>query len=242
MSEQTLEEIKNHALNHMHHAGYKITQDIAVVIDPSLTHMGYATVKDGKSVIVVSEKAVKDKSAINLLIHELSHIYRIETHHPSHNQSQINTIAGWAVYGKVMYPYQENIIQDILNHIMNIYADDITFAVLSSSKKQLHFNDFFLHWVREPSNAEDVLLKKWEDAGNLVSAAFADASLTRHDIFDTDKKVEKAVETFLAGIEKKQAEKYAFFKTFLTYLPEKVEKKEFEKLLIKYLGEFLKII
>ncbi len=241
MSEQTLEEIKNHALSHMHHAGYKITQDITLVIDPLLDQMGYATVKDGKSVIVVSEKAVKDKSAVNLLIHEFSHIYRIETHHPSHNQSRINTIVGWAVYGKVMYPYQETIIQDMLNHLMNIYADDITFKVLASGKKQLHFNDFFLHWVKEPSNSEDMLMKRWEDAGGLISAAFAEASLSRHNIFDTDRKVEKAVEKFLTGIDKKQAEKYAFFKTFLSYLPEEVEEKEYEKLLIKYIGEFLKM-
>lgn len=241
MSEKTLDEIKNHALDHLRQAGYSITQDVYVEIDPTLAYSGYATIKNGKSHIVVSQSAVKDKSAINLLIHELSHIYRIETHHPSHNQSNINTIVGWAMYGKVIYPYQEEIVKDILNHIMNIYADDITFSVLSKSKNQLHFNDFFLHWVKSPSTEKDSLKRRWENAGFLVSCAFAEATLSRHDIFDTDKKIESKVEEFLSHIDKDQAEKFAFFKTFLTYLPEEVEDKAFEKLLIKYLGEFLKM-
>lgn len=236
-----LEDIKDHALQHMHRAGYEIKEPIQVEIDKDLPYSGYTTTRNGRTVIVVSAAAIQNESAVNLLIHELSHIYCMQVRHPSHNNEFISTIIGWAVHGQVVHEYQERIIHNIINHLMDLYADDIAFQVMHSHANQLQLSEFFLQWIHEPSKAKDPVQRAWENAETVVSAAFAEASLKRHDIPDTENKIEKAKEKLLATLDKRYIEAYEFYKTFMTYTPEEVEEKAFEKLLIKYISEFLKI-
>lgn len=234
-----LEELKNQALDLMERAGYGIVEEVSVEEDPKLPYMGYTTERDGKTVVVVSGDALKSGMALNLLIHELSHVYRTQSGHPSHNYNFLTNILVWMMHGKVIEDYQEKIVHSIINHIQDIYADDISFAIFSKDFSE-NLSEFFLSWVHEPAskNAEG---RSWMNADFLVSAAFAQANLERHKIKDKDGKVEKAVQDFLSKIDKRQAEKYSFFKEFLVHLPENVGDKEFETYLIKYLSEFLKL-
>ncbi len=159
--QSTLDEIKEHALSHMRRSGYIITQPITVEVDPSLSIAGYSTVKNGKSVIVVSQQAVDDKSVINLLIHELSHLYCMQILHPSHNTKGIGTISSWALHGTLLHEYQEQIVQGIINHVMDVYADDIAFRVIDP-QSSLHLSAFFLQWVSPASRKKDPLQRAWE--------------------------------------------------------------------------------
>ncbi len=238
MSEkEKLEQLKDEALGLMQHAGFGITGDIAVELDEKLPYMGYTTERNGHPVIVVAGFAVKGNMALNLLIHELSHVYRIQSGHPSHDQTLLLSIAGWVMHGKVVEVYQEKIIHAILNNIQDLYADDISFAIFD---KTANLNEFFMGWIHEPVTAK-TSEQKWENAEKLLSAAFAQGNLERHGIEDTGEKVQKAITHFLKKIDKKYADKYEFFKKLMVDLPEKVTEKEFERLLISYLGEFLKL-
>lgn len=232
-----LEQFRDEALMLMRRASFPLDEPIGVELDPDLPYMGYTTEKEGRPLIVVSGFALKDNMALNLLIHEMSHVYRTQTEHPSHDQNLLTAITSWVTHGKVVESYQDSIVHAIVNNLQDVYADDISFKIFEKSE---HLNEFFMNWIQEPviaKNTED----RWYNAEKLVSAAFADANLKRHGIPDTGGKVAKAIDQFLAKCDANIVEKYPFFKEFLVRMPENVTEKEFEKMLILYLREFVKL-
>lgn len=235
-----LEELKNQALALMEAAGFSVTAKISVSLDRDLPFMGYTTEKEDGYVIVISGNALSGNMALSLLIHELSHVYHMQTDHPSHDQQLLTAITAWVMHGKAVQPYQEKILHAILNNIQDLYADDISFKIFSKNKPPEKLNEFFLGWIRKtvPSTTPE---KRWENAEALLSAAFAEANLKRHHVVDTDAKVAKAIQVFLSNSDKILSTKYEYFKNFMIDIPKKVTEKEFEKLLIGYLNEFLKL-
>lgn len=233
--------VKDEALSLMKDAGFEVTGTIEVLLDPSLPFMGYTTEQNGKPIIVVSEDALKGHMAVNLLVHELSHIYRSQEKHPSHDYRFLTNIAGWVTQGKIMYEFQDKIVEDILNHLQDIYADDISFKIFAKNTAQGSLNKFFLTWIHAQSLAKDPVQRSWENAANILSAAFAAANLERHGIPDTDGEMAAAIEQFLSKSGEEKKAKFKFFKDFMVLLPEHTTEKQFEKLLIAYLGEFLKL-
>lgn len=230
-----LEKLRDEALSLMQKAGFAVVEPIGVELDPKLPYMGYTTAKDARPLIVVAGFALQDKMALNLLIHELSHVYRTQTNHPSHNQQLLLSVTSWVMHGRVVEPYQEKILHALLNNVQDVYADDISFQIF---EKHDRLNEFFMSWIHESGIAK-TSQEKWENAEKLVSAAFAQGNLERHKVVDTGKKVTKAIEAFLAHFDQQGKEIYAFFKEFFVHMPEGVTEKEFEKQLITYLGKFL---
>lgn len=237
---QKLELLRDKALNLMTTSGFTFSSDILVKLDPDLPYMGYTTEKNGLPLIVVSGNTVKGDMALSLLIHELSHVYRTQTRHPSHNPELLTSVAAWVMHGKAVLPYQEKIIYSIFNTIQDVYADDISFKVFAKTSMDADLNEFFMSWIHEPVKAKTTE-QKWENAEKLINAAFAQANLERHGIKDTDNKVQKAISTFLKKHDDRVAEQYMFFKVFLVAMPEEITDKDFEKILIKYLSQFIKL-
>lgn len=229
------------ALKMMADAGYPITADIDVVLDEKLPYMGYTTEQHGKPVIVVSGGALDSGAAINLLIHELSHVYRSLTHHPSHDYNLLTSITAWVMHGKAVEEYQEKILHAILNHVQDLYADDITFKIYKEYSADLNLNEFFKSWIRKPHKNPKTPEQRWENADVLLSAAFAQANLERHNIEDREGSIAKAIKTLLSQMNTPMTEQYDFFKRFMLLMPEEVSQKQFESMLITYLNEFLKL-
>jgi hypothetical protein len=73
------------AIQRMNEAGFGIRRPVSVAIDAKLPFMGYTMPQNGGFTIVVSGMAVDSEMLAGLLMHELSHIYRMQTNHPSHN-------------------------------------------------------------------------------------------------------------------------------------------------------------
>lgn len=238
--DKKLEEIKDQALALMKSSGFIFSEEILVELNPELPYMGYTTEKEGKPLIVVSGNALKGNMALNLLIHELSHVYRTKSGHPSHNAHLLTAITAWVMHGKAVTPNQEKILYSILNNIQDVYADDISFKIFAKNTEQENLSEFFMSWIHTPVKAK-THEQKWENAEKLVSAAFAQANLERHKIPDTGNKVQKAIDSFLAEIDTRVASQYLFFKEFMVDMPEKVSDKAFESLLIKYLSQFIKL-
>lgn len=233
-----LEELKKQATSLMTKTGFPLTGEFEVELDEKLSYMGYTTERNGKPLIVVSGKALNGNMALNLLIHELSHLYRIQSGHPSHDQRLLLAIISWVMHGKVVHPYQEKILHSIINNIEDLYADDISFKIFTKGER---LNEFFIGWIHEPIKSKTIE-DKWENAEKLLSAAFAQGNLERHHIVDTDEKMQRAIDEFLSKCDEKSGEKFTFFKKFMVALPEKVTEKDFEKLLTTYLSEFLKLV
>lgn len=233
-------ELKMQGFSLMEKAGFPI-KDVAVVFDENLPYMGHTTEVDGIPVVVISGLAISSGMAINLLIHELGHVYHTQSNHPSHDASLIWAIISWVMHGKVIDKYQEEILFEIINHLQDLYSDDIFFKIFDKDMAPNNINEFFLGWIHTPVKKVKSRKDSWKNAAFLLSTAFAEANLYRHNVKDRGGVVEKAVQDFLSKIDKRMAEKYDFFKKFMVTLPEKPTEKEYEKLLIKYLSEFLKI-
>lgn len=239
---QQIEKLKKQALTLMASKGFPIKAEVLIEVDESLQIMGYTTERNGKTVIVVSGWSLSTEMSLGLVIHELSHVYRIETNHPSHNQVLHNMVLNKLFKDKKLYPYQLEILHNIINNIQDLYADDISFQVFINDSHQTNLNEFFLGWIRPPLQSISSLEDKWKNAELLLSASFAQANLERHDVNDSGDKIENAISNFLSHIDKHSAAKFIFFKNVMVHFPEKVTDEEFEKILTKYITEFLKLI
>ena len=117
----------NAAREMMAKAGFRIRSNIKVSVDPELPFMGY-TMPQGQSFhIVVSGGAVGSGMLEGLLVHEMSHVYRIETKHPSHNANILEEAVATLKSKNRQHDYQKKILHDLLNDIQDLYADDIAF-------------------------------------------------------------------------------------------------------------------
>src|SRR5437762_14369346 len=86
------------AIEMMRKAGYDIGTKVKVVVDPQLPFMGYTMPQGGNFTIVVSGGAVGSGLLEGLLVHEMSHVYRIRTNHPSHNSQILKR--GLTIFGR----------------------------------------------------------------------------------------------------------------------------------------------
>ncbi len=233
-------QLKKKAFTLMNKAGYPVT-NVAVILDENLPYMGHTTEVDGLPLVVVSGMAMSGGMALNLLIHELGHVYRTQSGHPSHDSGLILSVIAWVMHGKVVHKYQEDTLFAIVNHLQDLYSDDIFFKIFDKDNAPKNISEFFLGWIHTPFKKVKNRENSWSNASYLLSAAFAEANLYRHNVKDADGKVEKAVQEFLGQVEARMSVKYDFFKNFMISLPEKVTEKEYENLLIKYLSQFLKL-
>ena len=237
---QNLDQLKKKGFALMEDAGFPV-KNVSVVLDENLPYMGHTTEVNGEPVVVVSGMALSGGMALNLFIHELGHVYRTQSGHPSHDSQLIFSIIAWAMHGKVVEKYQEDTLFAIINHLQDLYSDDIFFKIFDGKMADLNTNKFFLGWIHKPIKKVKSREDSWTNAGYLLSTAFAQANLYRHNVKDVDGLVEKGVKEFLSQVDKRMVIKYEFFKNLMINLPEKVREKEYEKLLIKYLTEFLKL-
>lgn len=234
-------QVLKHALDIMSNGGFSVTQKVSIAVDNKLPFMGYTADKNGHPHIVISKWALSSEMLIGLLVHELSHVYRTEKNHPSHNFDLHGRIIVRIFKGKKLFPYQLNIIHDIINNLQDLYADDISFAVYIKKANPKNLNNFFLGWIHNPILNPLSTEDWWRNAESLLSAAFAYANLKRHKVADTGKRIEIAVQAFLSHVDRKLAKKFDYYTNLMINLPENVSEKEFEILLENYIREFLKL-
>src|SRR2546430_4753543 len=86
--EEAVSKARQTAIEMMRKAGYDIGTKVKVVVDPQLPFMGYTMPQGGNFTIVVSDGAVGFGLLEGLVVHAMSHLYRVQGNHPSHH-SQI---------------------------------------------------------------------------------------------------------------------------------------------------------
>ena len=147
---------------------------------------------DDRHELIISRKAATSAMARELALHELSHMARYEDEHPSHTQSteeaMFLALAGRSVERrKLTHCYQ------IANHMKDIYADDITFAVGPSEKYVGFFESQLAAAIADrpgeylASGREGRLHTPGADPEiTAVNAAFALAMVERHELVEPD--------------------------------------------------------
>src|SRR6267378_2646651 len=119
-----------HARAAMRDAGYDVGSAVDVRIDPRLPFMGYTTPRGEKYRIVVSGPSLKSGMLEGLLVHEMSHIYRMGKGHVSHDAGVLEAVVAGIRELSSAKEYQRKILHDLLNNVEDLYADDISVAVM----------------------------------------------------------------------------------------------------------------
>src|ERR1700758_1419698 len=191
------------AMELMKKAGYDIGTKVKVVVDPQLPFMGYTMPQGGSFTIVVSGGAIGSGLLEGLLVHEMSHVYRIQTNHPSHNGEILEEAIDNVGRKVALRDYQQKIIHDLLNDIQDLYADDISFKVLRKTPifESDQMTRFLQDWVKdEPAKTRDTVMDSWVNTSTMTHNARAIAQMERHHIEDTGARAAKANQALLDRI------------------------------------------
>lgn len=235
------ENLKEEALMLMAHGGFPIRGEVTIAVDEKLPFMGYTTQQDGHPLIVISQWSLQTGMVMGLIIHELSHVYRIETNHPSHNATLHARVIETITHGQKLFSYQQESMHSIINVLQDLYADDISFPVYIQKSQGDHIDDFFLGWIHDPLLPSISKKTQWKNAEYLVNTAFAAANLRRHHIEDKHKKIENAVSRFLAQVDTELAESFGYFMEIMVTMPENISEEDFGALLQQYIQTFVRL-
>lgn len=232
------------AIEMMKKAGFDIGTEVKVVVDPKLPFMGYTMPQGGNFTIVVSGGAVGSGLLEGLLVHEMSHVYRIQTNHPSHNGEILEEAINNLGKKTVLRDYQQKIVHDLLNDIQDLYADDISFKVLRNTPmmKSDQMTRFLQDWVKdEPAKSRNPVMDSWINASIMTHNARAMAQMARHRVEDIGGRAEQANKRFLSQVSPRVSGRFEHFRNLLENLREDMTAEEYRKLLADYLSQFLDV-
>jgi hypothetical protein len=228
----------------MRDSGYEIKGKIKASVDSMLPFMGYSTQRYEGHIIVVSGAALKSGSIEGLLIHEMCHIYRTEAGHLSHNHQLLNRVGTRVIHeNELDKDYQIRIIQQAVNHVQDLYADDLAFQVFRKggafTPEQAH--SFFLEWINDTPLEEKSSKDRWQNVGTMLNNCFAISNLARHKIPDVDGQAENAVQRFLSNVDGIMRSEFIYFRNFMASVAEDVTREQFEKDLSEYLTRIVQL-
>ena len=240
-TDELVEKAFTNAKRMMTEAGYRIPDNVKVSVDPKLPFMGYTMPSRTGFNVVVSGGALGSGMLEGLLMHEMGHIYRMTTNHPSHNAEILEEAIGRL--GNLR-DYQQKIIHDLLNDIQDLYADDLLLKVLRKSPviSMDQMTEFLQSWVKDTSaKSKDPVVDRWVNASTMAHNARAIAQMKRHGIEDAGGRAARANESFLAQVSADLAHEFDYFRNTLVNLREDMTANEYRKLLAEYLDTFERI-
>ena len=176
------------------------------------------------------------------MVHEMSHIYRMQTNHPSHNGEILERAINGVGKGVLVHDYQQKIVHDLFNDIQDLYADDISFKVLRKTPilDSGQMTGFLQDWVKEePVKSEDERRDRWMNTSIMAHNARAIAQMARHRVEDTGGRAARSNERFLSRISPATAGQFDYFREVLQKLREDITEEDYQRLLADYLQRFL---
>src|SRR5712664_4758068 len=198
---ELVKKAEQNAFQMMKRSGFGIKSEVAVAIDPQLPFMGY-TMPQGRGYrIVVSGGSVGSGMLEGLLVHEMSHIYRMENNHPSHDAEVIEEAIDKIGKQYLSQDYQQKIVHYLLNDIQDLYADDISMKVLKKNQilRSDEISSFLQDWVKaEPIESGEKRRDSWVNVSIMVHNARALGQMTRHGIEDTGGRAADTNKRFLS--------------------------------------------
>lgn len=243
-NQEDIETAARIALKMMQDSGFGISGSVEVTVDPDLPFMGYSTQRKGGNVIVVAGRAVETGMIEGLLIHELCHIYRTEKKHPSHNSKLLDRVGLHLIREyELTEDYQIQLVQQAVNHIQDLYADDLAFRVFQKSSvfSTEQAFEFFLDWISDSPTDSKRSKVRWLNVQTMLNNCFAISNLTRHDIPDINGQAEDKTRTFLSKTDAAMQREFSWFRNFMTNLKDDPSEDQFEKDLTEYLTRAIKL-
>jgi hypothetical protein len=221
------------ALERMRNAGYPVSSQVSVEVDPDLKIMGYAKGADGSQSIVIAEWALDSEMLGGLILHELAHIYHTEHGSPSHTSRIVDEVFQEAAEKEGLSEKESAVLVDVFSHLQNIIVDDIVFASMSERELK-QSKKFFAEWVSERPSGDPVL-----DAAMMVRNAFALASLRRRNLTGDMEDMESKNGRFLSFYGTLGQEHFDQIESFLEKADPKWTEAEFRRALQSYVDMVL---
>lgn len=171
---------------------YDLAKPVEVRIVPDPDERTRASHYDDRHVLHISRKAATSAMAVELAVHEYSHMWRYEEPHPSHLQSTREALF-LALAGRRVEQRKLTHCYQIANHIKDIYADDLTFSVGPVDKMVSYFESrLAASLADQPQMLPDGWTRLTAAADpdiTAINAAFALALLERHDAVSSDHRI-----------------------------------------------------
>jgi len=154
--------------------GLPLAASITLVVE-NIPIMGATEPNGGGYRLHVASFAIRSGMLDGLIAHEMGHMIRMERHHPSHDP---------ALHGRVLSTIRIppsvrrgflEVARGLINHVEDIYADDLSFEIIGGSRAEVFFSD----WIDRSSFVDR---DAWQTIDNEVSIAFALGNMQRHDI------------------------------------------------------------
>ncbi len=245
MSEQKVAaEALARVLRQMEDSGHRINARVEIAVDDKLPFMGYTSGEWKNHKVVVSGFAVKSGMLDGLLAHELSHVYRNITNHPSHNYRLISEVMGpYLELDKAQF--QQEALHAAVNHLQDLYADDIAIEVYTHGGKGADvatMREFFTDWVKDRMPEGDGAKARWARASLLLNNCFALSDMERHQIPDADGAARSKNERYLSNLGDNASQRFEYFHRFMVGLPEEIAEAKFKAGLRQYLEAFLDLV
>ena len=236
-----VKEVANEALRMMKDAGFEIPDKLDVLVDPKLPFMGYSTKRGGSNIIVVAGEVLRSGMIEGLLVHEMSHIYRTNIHHPSHNRRLLDKVGKQiGRENHLTRSYEISVIQEAINHVQDLYADDIAFRVFQEGTFPTNrIFDFFLGWINDRPVAQRDEESVWRNIQIMLNNSFVTSDMARHKVPDIDGRAEAKIKEFLAHSNDRMKKEFSYFREFMTNLKEDPTEGEFEENLTAYLQRII---
>jgi hypothetical protein len=208
----TFEEVAARYAEHGHQVAWPVSAEIV-----SMAIMGATKSKDSSHTLFVSVRAVESGVLDGLIAHEMGHMIRTESGHPSHSAEVFRTLSR-----EVRIPRAaEGAFGQAFNHIQDIYADDLAFLVFSTDGDDRAY-EFFSGWIE--GNATMRGRNRWKNVGLAATNGFALGNLVRHGRLSKDDALWDRARAFdrEAGLEAVGA-----LADFYAHLPENPSPEEF---------------
>ncbi len=151
--------------------GLRIAWPVAIEV-VRMPIMGATRSVNGGHTLYASLDAVRSNALDGLFAHEGGHMIRTETRHPSHDPAVYRRMAK-AV--RVPKPGLQA-IGEALNHVQDIYADDLAFLTGFETRAY----EFFRVWIE--GNSARRSADRWVNVGRSVTNGFALGNLRRHGL------------------------------------------------------------
>ncbi len=168
------EEVAARYAEHGLHVAWPVSAEIV-----SMAIMGATKSKDSAHTLFVSVRAVESGLLDGLIAHEMGHMLRTESGHPSHSAEVFRALSR-----EVRIPRAaEGAFGQAFNHIQDIYADDLAFLVFATDGDDRAY-DFFSGWIE--GNATMRGRNRWKNVGLAATNGFALGNLVRHGRLSKD--------------------------------------------------------
>lgn len=233
------------ALSRMAEVGAPIATPVEVVVDPDLPFMGYTRPMKDRFQIVVSGGALASGRADTLLLHELSHIHRMEARHPSHSDALVTDVLASLPAAAQDTARKREIIHHLVNNLEDLYADDVAFRafVESGVMSREAVAAFLQDWVEpEPAATDDAEDDRWWNAWLMTNNARALGQMARHALPDADGRAAAANARLLGRLPAAVAAAQPWFVACARDLPHDPSPEAYAALLGAYLARYVALV